>query len=147
MVTKWRDWLPDWRGVLKIISYVALLYVLQAFVIMPFMRYALDLDFFPKTGSFEAVSEEGAQVAQLECGEYFRHQMDSRRVEFPAGTDKVWRLGDGRYLIKSSAIVTDSAGLSSKLNYACYIQYLGGDVFDSHNWKLKGLDWRPDGQS
>lgn len=144
MVMKWRDWLPAWRGVLKIIFYVVLLYGLQAFVILPFMRYVLDLDFFPKASSFEPVNGEGAQVAQLECDEYFRQQMDSRQVEFPAGTDKVWRLGDGRYLIKASAIVTDSAGLSSKLNYACYIQYRGGDVFDPHNWKLKGLDWRPD---
>lgn len=144
MMIKPRDWLPNWQGVLKIVSYVLLLYVLQAFVILPFMRSVLDLDFFPKAGDFDPVSGEGAQVAQLECDEYFRQQVDSERVEFPAGTDKVWRLGDGRYLIKASAIVTDSAGLSSKLNYACYIQYRGGDVFDSHNWKLKGLDWRPD---
>ncbi|MBN2699962.1 MAG: hypothetical protein ACPW60_05150 [Methylohalobius sp. ZOD2] len=142
MVTRWRDWLPDWQSLLKIVFYVALLYVLQVFVILPFMRYVLDSDYFARTDVIESVNGERARSAQLACDEYIRREMGSARVEFPTGAEKIWSLGGGRYLIKASVIVTDSPGVAKKQHYACYIKYQGGDILDSDSWALQGLDWR-----
>ncbi|BCX82480.1 hypothetical protein MIT9_P2066 [Methylomarinovum caldicuralii] len=145
MMTKkitWRDWLPDWKSLGKIVFYVALLYVLQVFVILPFMTYVIDSDFLSPRGAFEPVSGDAKQGAQLQCSNYFRQEMTTERVEFPLGGTKVWGMGDGRFLVKARAIVTDDAELAHKINYACYVKFEGGDAFEAGNWTLRGLDWR-----
>lgn len=145
MTTKkitWRDWLPDWKSLGKIVFYLALLYVLQVFVILPFMGYVLNSDFFTSKESFNVVGGDMEQAAQLHCGDFFRKEMATDRIEFPNQDGKVWGMGDGRFLVKAGAIVTDEAELAHRINYACYVKFEGGDVFEAANWTLRGLDWR-----
>jgi hypothetical protein len=137
---KWRDWLPSRQAALKILFYVGAVYLLQIFVIPSFVTYLLDADFFAQE-SYEPASGEGEQAARLECNHYLQEKMSSERLEFLDNEDKVWQLGDGRYLVKGSAIATDASELAHKLQYACYVRYLGGEMFDLANWELKGLDW------
>lgn len=137
----WRNWLPSWRSFGKIALYIVSLYLLQAWVAVPLVSYVLDADFF---SSEEGVSagEEARQAAGIRCGDYLQRELSLEKVEFPFGEGKVWEMGDGRYLVQASALVTGSDALAHQVNYACYVKYTGGDAFDGDNWKLRGLDWR-----
>ncbi len=143
----WRDFIPDWKTLGKIAVYVAALYVLQVFVILPFLTYVVQSDFLASPGAFRPVNDEAGEVARSQCNRFFRQKMATKRVEFPLGGDKVWAMNDGRYLVKASAIITDDQGLARRVNYTCYVKYQGGDIFTAANWNLKGLDWLQTGES
>lgn len=143
MMAKLRQWLPDWKQFLKIVGYVVLLYALQMLLIIPAVTYFISSDFNSVPDiSFEPVAGEIEQAAILECNEFFREQYTSEQVEFLDQSHKVWKIGDSRYLVKASAIVPASLGLAEKINFTCYMKYLGDDSFSKSSWKLKGLDYR-----
>ncbi|MCX8049461.1 MAG: hypothetical protein N3A55_07355 [Methylohalobius sp.] len=144
MVTKakrvgWRDWMPSWKSLGKIVLYVAVLYAFQALIAVPLTAYLLGSDYFTSAEVVEP--SEAKQAAQDQCHGYLQQKLAVEQVEFPFEEDKVWEIGDGRYLVKASALVTGQDTLAHRVNYACYVKYQGGDVFDAANWKLRGLDW------
>lgn len=137
----WREWLPSWQSVGKIALYLVSLYLLQSWVAVPLVTYVLDTDFFSSESAAPA-DEETRQAAGIFCGDYLQQELSVEKVEFPFGQGKVWEMGDGRFLVQASALVTDSDALAHRVNYACYVKHTGGNAFDVDNWKLRGLDWR-----
>ncbi|HEB78612.1 MAG TPA: hypothetical protein ENI90_08800 [Methylothermaceae bacterium] len=137
----WRDFIPEPKVLGKIIGYVALLYVLQVYVIVPFMTYVVKSDFFASPGTFKTVNGDIGAAAQNQCHRFFREEMATDRVEFPLGDGKVWGMNGGRYLVKGSAVVSDDLELGHRINFTCYVKYRGGDVYGTDSWQLKGLDW------
>ncbi|GAB6068718.1 hypothetical protein JCM13664_20390 [Methylothermus subterraneus] len=136
----WRDWLPDWRSLGKIVFYLGSLYFLQVWVVVPLAAYVSDGGFFAdETASAGAEVE---QAARAHCGDYLQQKIGADKVEFPFGEGRVWEMGGGRYLVQASALVTDSNALARQVNYVCYVNYQGGDAFSLANWTLRGLDWR-----
>jgi len=59
---------------------------------------------------------------------------------FANGDYEAWALGGKTYLIRSRVSVTGEGGMVDK-KYACKMKFAGGDVADTANWSVLGIDF------
>ena len=127
---------------LLLILFIVGLYLLQNKAIVPFVEKVARSDAFD-TDSSELTGKDRQQAALNQCIELVRAELSSDRpLQFAANDYKAWEVANGRYLISSYVLEQDPSGKELRRNYACNIQYTGGDDTNANSWSLQGLELR-----
>ena len=127
---------------LLLVAFIVGLYFFQNKAVMPFVEGVVESDAFD-TSSDELAGKDLSQVALSHCVEFVRDNLGLDRIlQFGSGDSKAWEIAAGRYLVSSYVIEQDESGKQVRKNFACNVQYSGGDEMDQDNWSLQGLDLR-----
>lgn len=125
-----------------LIAFIAFLYFFQNKVVLPFVESFAKSDFF-SSGAVEPPTEMRTKMAFIQCNDYIREGIKSTHlVEFSSDDFKAWQTGKNSFLVKSYIYDQDEAGFQVRKNYACTVEYTGGDDTDKRNWSLEGLEIR-----
>lgn len=128
-------------GVLLLL-FIAALYVFQNKAVLPFVEGVVESDLFLADTS-ELDNKNRESLAALQCNDFVREALDeSRSIEFANRDGKAWQLSSGRYLVRSHLTQTDDSGDLVQKNFACNVEFVGGDDTDHRNWSLQGLEIR-----
>lgn len=125
-----------------LILFVAALYAVLSKAIIPFVEQVAKSDLFlEKAAEFE--EKDRSSVALLQCNDFVREELGSAKaVQFETHAYKSWEISSGRYLVTSQVTAEDESGKPVRKNYACNVQYQGGDETDHSHWSLQGLELR-----
>jgi len=127
---------------LLLIAFIVGLYFFQNKAVMPFVEGVVESDAFDASPG-EIVEKDRSQIALSHCVEFVREDLGLDHVlQFGTEESKAWEVSSGRYLVSSYVIEQDEAGKQVRKNFACNVQYTGGDEMDQSNWTLQGLDIR-----
>lgn len=130
-----------WSG-LFLILFIVGLYIFQSQAVMPFVESVVESDAFEADTSALG-GKDRSELALGQCHEFVKQDLGAERtLQFGDNDFKNWVLGDGRYLISSHVIDVDGSGKQVRRNYACNIQYNGGDDSQPGSWSLNGLEIR-----
>jgi hypothetical protein len=128
-------------GVL-LIAFIVGLYFFQNKAVMPFVEGVVESDAFDSTTS-EVTEKDRSALALTHCVEFVRDNLGLDHIlQFGNDDSKAWEVASGRYLVSSYVLEQDEAGKQVRKNFACNVQYTGGDEMDQGNWTLQGLDIR-----
>jgi hypothetical protein len=127
---------------LFLILFIAVLYVTLSKGIIPFVEKVARSDLFlEKAEEFEA--KDRSSVALLHCNDFVRAELGgAKSVQFESKAIKSWEISNGRYLVTSQVTAEDESGKPIRKNFACNVQYSGGDENDHSHWSLQGLEMR-----
>lgn len=130
-----------WSG-LFLILFIIGLYVFQSKAVMPFVESVVRSDAFEADTSGLGTKDR-SDLALTQCHAFVQQDLGAERsLQFGDDEFKSWVLGDGRYLITSHVFEVDESGRQTRHNYACNVQYNGGDDADQGSWSLNGLEMR-----
>ncbi len=125
---------------LLLILFIVGIYVLQNKAVMPFVESVVESDLFDADTS-ELEGKDRGRVAFSQCNDFIlADRGNNGPIQFAGEDYRSWELASGRYLISSHILQTDESGKRERKNYACNVQFTGGDEADRANWKLLGLD-------
>lgn len=139
--------LPKKYSVPLLILFIIGLYVLQSKVITPFVMKVVESDLFfaPEDEEEEElgkISNERTGLAFVHCKKAMKEEKHvPETAQFADADYEAWALGGRTYIIRSHVAMTteDKGPVDSK--YACKIKFSGGDVTDSNNWSILGVDF------
>lgn len=124
---------------LLLLLFIVGLYVFQNKTVIPFVERIVESDLFD-ADTTQLDGKDRTRIAFAQCNDFVQENLDSDQpVQFSAGDYKSWDLASGRYLIRSYVITQNDPGKEIRMNYACNVQFQGGDDMDHDNWKLQGL--------
>lgn len=125
---------------LLLILFIVGLYFVQNKAVMPFVEGIVQSDAFEAdTSALEG--KDRTRIAFTQCNDFLQEDVGPDSALQFAGEDyKSWELASGRYLISSYVLQQDASGKQVRKNYACNVQFSGGDDTDHANWKLLGMD-------
>lgn len=127
---------------LLLIAFIAALYAGLSKAVIPFVERVAKSDLFLESpAEFEAKDRSAAALSQ--CTDLVRQELGNNTpIQFETRDYKSWEIGTGRYLVTSHVMADDGSGKSVRKNFACNVQYTGGDESDPTHWTLKGLEIR-----
>ncbi len=125
---------------LLLILFIVGLYLLQNKAVMPFVEGVVQSDVFEAdTSALEG--KDRTRIAFTQCNDFVQEDLGpDSAVQFAGEEYKSWELASGRYLISSYVLQHDASGKQVRKNYACNVQFSGGDDMDHANWKLLGME-------
>lgn len=126
-------------GILLVLFVIGL-YVLQNKAITPLVENVAKSDLFVEDTS-DIGDKDRSKLALLQCNDFVRAEVgENQTVAFESKDFHTWELGGGQYLVRSHVTEQDESGSKVQKNYACSVQFTGGDDTTHENWTLKGLD-------
>lgn len=127
---------------LLLIAFIVGLYFFQNKAVMPFVEQVVESDAFD-ADTAEVTDKDRSELALTHCVEFVRENLGLDHIlQFRTDESKAWEIASGRYLISSYVLEQDDSGKQVRKNFACNVQYKGGDETDQSNWALQGLDVR-----
>jgi len=140
--------LPKKYSIPLLIFAVIGLYALQIKVITPLVMKVVQSDlFFEKEDEEEQlgkINNERASFAFVQCKNAMKEENHApENAQFADADYEAWALGGRTYLVRSHLIMTNEGQGAVDKKYACKIKFSGGDVTDSNNWSVLGVDFNP----
>jgi|APFre7841882724_1041349.scaffolds.fasta_scaffold152886_2 hypothetical protein len=126
---------------LLLILFIVGLYFFQNKAVLPFVEGVVESDLFEADTS-ELAGKDRSRIALTQCNEFVKDDLGSDLPLQFGEESKTWELAAGRYLVSSSVTEHDEAGKQIRRNFACNVQFTGGDDMDRSNWSLQGLEMR-----
>jgi hypothetical protein len=127
---------------LILIAFIVGLYFFQNKAVMPFVEGVVQSDAFDADTS-DIADKDRSKIALTHCVEFVRDNLGLDHIlQFGSDESKAWEVTSGRYLVSSYVLEQDESGKQVRKNFACNVQYTGGDEMDQENWTLQGLDVR-----
>lgn len=125
---------------LLLILFIVGLYLFQNKAVMPFVEGVVQSDMFDAdTSALEG--KDRARIALSQCNDFVQEDLGNEHpLQFSGEDYKSWELASGRYLISSYVLQQDESGKQVRKNYACNVQFKGGDDMDHANWELQGME-------
>jgi hypothetical protein len=125
---------------LLLIAFIVGLYFFQNKAVMPFVEGVVQSDAFDSEGS-DVGAKDRSDIALTHCVEFVRDKLGLDHIlQFGSDQSKAWEISSGRYLVTSYVLEQDESGKQVRKNFACNVQYTGGDEMEQDNWSLQGLD-------
>lgn len=128
-----------------LLLFIVSLYALQIKVITPLVLKALDSDFFfakdDEQEELGKIRNERTGFAFTQCKEAMKAENQvAENAQFADAEYEAWALGGKTYVIRSH-IITSQGTEAIDRKYACKIKFSGGDLSDSNNWSIMGIDF------
>jgi hypothetical protein len=125
---------------LLLIAFIVGLYFFQNKAVMPFVEGVVQSDAFDSEVS-DVGAKDRSDIALTHCVEFVRVKLGLDHIlQFGSDQSKAWEISSGRYLVTSYVLEQDESGKQVRKNFACNVQYTGGDEMEQDNWSLQGLD-------
>lgn len=138
--------LPTKYSLPLLMVFIVLLYVLTNKVVVPLVMKVVESDLFfapdEEQEELGKISNQRTDFALLQCKAAMKEENQVPETsQFDDSAYEAWALGGKTYVIRSQVSVpVEGKGMMGR-KYACKIQFAGGEVGDTGNWSILGIDF------
>ena len=87
---------------------------------------------------------ERGTMAAIQCRDFVKERLRApSTADFSALHESASLIGENKYVVRGYVDAQNAFGAQIRNNYACTVQYTGGEDADSGNWRLIDLNISP----